>query len=608
MLGYKRQLGLAIIVAVLTAVCYGGGIGLILPTLQLLLGQQQPLHDLIERNLTQADQPVIIQELGRWLAGQVPTEPYAAFLLVMAVLAVMTVVGSFGRYLHEVLALTVVARCLLVWRKRIFARLIGARMDQVLLRGNADHISRITADVTVLGRGLQAVLGGALAKLLNGSVALAVALWLDWKLALIALVGLPVIAILLRRFGRKIRRASRRMLRQRGHMIGLLTESLGGIRVVKVHHAEGYERRRFGRINRSLFNEDMKMRRVRAMSSPVVETLGLFGVMAVAAIAAWYIFRQHVPPEQFMTVLAALAAAGASLKPLSKLNNQLQEANAAAGRMLEVMQIPIEPTGRGGTESAQPLAKHQRDIVFDHVSLTYPKQHHPAVNDVTLRVPYGQTLAMVGPNGSGKTTLLSLLPRLLDPCKGRVLVDGIDIATISLRSLRRQIAVVTQQTVLFEGTIAQNIAYGRLHEPMDKIIAAARAAYAHEFITDLPDGYQTMLGEGGEGLSGGQRQRLCIARAILRDPAILVLDEATSQIDADSETKINQALNVFRHGRTTFVIAHRLSTVVDADQIAVMDRGRLIDLGAHAQLLERCASYRSLAQSQLQPATQDAGV
>ena len=601
LLGYKRQIAVAIGAALGTALCFGGGLGMVLPTLHLLLGQKRPLSELIETQFGGPEQPQAVRDMAMRLADLVPTDPFNAFLAVMGAVVVFTVLGSIGRYVHELITLTIVARAVMVWRARMFRRLIHAQIEQVLLRGNSDHISRITVDSGVLARGYQAILGNAVAKVLNGLAALMLALWLDWRLTLIALVGMPVIAVLLRKFGKRIRRASDRLLQQRGRMIGMLTEALGGIRVVKVHHAEGYERRRFGLINRRVYGEEMRVRQVKAMASPIVETLGLFGVMAVASIAAWYIFRLNVAPERFMTVLIALGAAATSLKPISNLNNQLQEANAAAARILEVVEVPIELSSRDAPHVMLRLNKHNRDVVFRNVTYTYPGQKEPAIRDISLHVHHGQTLAIVGANGSGKTTLLSLLPRLLEPTSGDVFIDGNDIGTVSLMSLRRQIAVVTQQTVLFEGTIAANIAYGRLHVSRDQIITAAKAAFAHEFITALPDGYDTMLGESGEGLSGGQRQRLCIARAVLRDPAILVLDEATSQIDADSENKINQALNGFRHGRTTFVIAHRLSTVIDAEQIAVMHKGQIVDLGTHTELLERCDEYRALAQFQLQP-------
>ncbi|MFW6033262.1 MAG: ABC transporter ATP-binding protein, partial [Phycisphaeraceae bacterium] len=294
---------------------------------------------------------------------------------------------------------------------------------------------------------------------------------------------------------------------------------------------------------------------------------------------------------------------GASFRPLANLNNDLQEAAAAASRIREVLELPVEPNVRGSHREGRPvLPRHRESVRFDHVSYHYPGSETPALEGVDLEVAHGENIAIVGPNGAGKSTLLNLLPRLNEPSAGRVLIDGKDIAKVSLRSLRRQIAVVTQQTVLFEGTIAENVAYGQRHIPRERVVTAAKAAYAHEFIDRLPAGYDTHLGEGGAGLSGGQKQRLAIARAILRDPAILILDEATSQIDAESEARINRALAEFREGRTTFVIAHRLSTVVDADRIVVMVDGQIADQGTHGELLGRCPVYQTLTQTQLQPA------
>ena len=307
-LRYKRQLVLAGTGAIVSAVCFGGGLGMLLPTLQLLLGQKQPLHELISRHLDAPDRPTVVREAGRWLSQHVPTDPFLAFVTVMAVVSCLTVIGSTGRYVHELATLTVVARTAVYWRGRAFARLIQARLEYLLIRGYADFMSRITHDVSTMCRGIASILGGAVAKLLNGAVGVTVALILDWRLTLIALVGAPVIAILMRKFGKRIRRASRQLMGQRGRMIAMLNESLGGIRVVKVHHGEGYERRRFARLNRAVYSQEMKIRQVRAISSPVIESLGLFGVMLVASIAAWYILRQDVAPERFMTVLAALGS------------------------------------------------------------------------------------------------------------------------------------------------------------------------------------------------------------------------------------------------------------------------------------------------------------
>ena len=323
----------------------------------------------------------------------------------------------------------------------------------------------------------------------------------------------------------------------------------------------------------------------------------------VAAIAAHLIFSKDQSPQLFMMALIALGAAANSLKPLATINNQINEGRAAAARLFELLAFAAEPTGPDARHDLPLLARHDRSIVFNDVTFRYTRQPQLTLDHLSLTVEHGQTVAIVGPNGSGKTTLVSLVPRLIEPQAGHVLIDGTDIARVRLSSLRRQISVVTQQTVLFEGTIADNIAYGRRFVSRQKVEAAAKAAFADEFIGQLPDGYDTVLSEQGEGLSGGQRQRIAIARAVLRDPAILILDEATSQIDTESERKINQALRGFRHGRTVFVIAHRLSTIIDADHIVVLDAGRIIDQGSHDQLLTRCRLYQSLTHAQLQTTT-----
>jgi subfamily B ATP-binding cassette protein MsbA len=597
LLRFKRALTIALLGALLSAVCFGSGLAMVLPVLNLLLKEKTPLHEWILEQT--ADGPLAAQ--GRWISAQLPHDAFKAFVVVILAIAVLAVIGSVGRFIHQLLTITVVQQAAMVWRNRLYRRLIRAPMVMVLQAGHADHMSRIVADTNVMATGFRAVLGKAIAKIFSAVAALIVALICDWRLTMLALISAPLIMVMLRKFGKVIRRASRQALRTRGRMLQSLGESLGGIRVVKVHNAEGYERRRFSRINRELFNEQMKMRRVKAISSPLVELIAMWGIVIVASFAAYYVFESGQETKVFMTVLVALAAAAGSLKPLSSLSNTIYESSAAAARVLEVMSFPVEPTAADDARTAR-LPRHRRQIVFDHVSFAYPGQKPDALRDVSLTVEHGQMLAIVGPNGSGKTTLLSLLPRIIEPGSGSVTVDGVDVTTVSLRSVRDQIGVVSQQTVLFAGTIAHNIAYGRSWIDMAQVVAAARAAHAEQFIEELPLGYQAVLGEDGSGLSGGQKQRLCIARAILGDPGILILDEATSQIDAESEAQITEALGQIREGRTTFVIAHRLSTVVDADRIVVMDEGRIIDQGTHEQLLDRCGLYRTLTRTQLQPA------
>jgi ABC-type multidrug transport system fused ATPase/permease subunit len=343
----------------------------------------------------------------------------------------------------------------------------------------------------------------------------------------------------------------------------------------------------------------MKVRNTRAISGPLVEMLAVVAIQLVACIVAYFIFRLGSSPEEFMTALLMLVASALSFRPVTAMHNEMAEASAAASRVLELLTLPVEPTGADAPENERTLPRHGKSIAFEHVTFRYRPEMEPAVNDVSFTVAAGQTVALVGSNGSGKTTVLSFLPRLLEPQEGRVLIDGLDVKEVSLRSLRKQMAVVTQQTVLFEWTIAQNIAYGRRHEPMEKIIAAAKVGHAHDFITQLPQGYDTPLTEGGVGLSGGQMQRTAIARAVLRNPAILILDEATGQIDSESEAEIGKALTEISVGRTTFVIAHRLSTVIHADAIIVMKDGRIIAQGRHEELLETCEMYRTLVNTQL---------
>jgi ABC-type multidrug transport system fused ATPase/permease subunit len=605
MLRYKRMLLAAFVGAVLSAACFGAGLGFLGPMLKLLLetdpDKRLTLPKLISRHMTNPHRPQWVQDLGAQLLHVVPADPFMGFCLVVGGVVALTIIGSIGRYIHEYMSITIAMKVVSIWRVRLFRRIIHTPLIQTLREGTSDNMSRLAFDTRMLATGYETVLGKSIEAIFKGLAAVIAALIINWRLALLGMISAPVIAVLLRKFGKRIRRATIGMMRQRGRMIGAMNESIGGIRVVKVHNAEGYERRRFGVINKALNNTDMAKRRVKALSGPLIDTLGLVGVLLVATIAAHQVFSNRANPADFMAVLLSLAAAAATLKPLSNLHNQITEAGAAAQRVLEVLTLPVEPTGQNTPANLPSLPRHREAIDFDAVVFRYPGQETAAVRGVSLHVNHGQTVAIVGGNGSGKTTLLSLLPRLLVPESGRIFVDGMDSAVVRLSSLRKQMAVVTQQSILFSGTIAQNIAYARGHTPREAIVAAAKAAYAHDFITALPQGYDTVLSEGGEGLSGGQKQRICIARAVLRDPAILILDEATSQIDADSEAKINLALRDLRRGRTTFIIAHRLSTVYDADLIVVMDQGQIVDQGTHSQLLERCPIYQVLTRSQLQP-------
>jgi subfamily B ATP-binding cassette protein MsbA len=599
MLRYRGLIALAAVGALIDAASSFGGYASLVWVVNQLIKSGTTANGLLAAKL--AD-PLVVKWIGdhRAWADVVPTDKFQGFAFVLVFIFVLAVVGSVGRYIHQYNIITVALRTIMTIRKHLFARMIHLPMATVNTDGVADYTSRIVRDTNQLSGGINSLMGRAVRDILQGGSLLTLALLVNWRLTGLFLTIAPPVALLIRRFGKRIRRATKKALAGYAVMLGGLNESLQSLRVVKVHGAEGYERRRFSMINRLVLGQEMRSRGAKALSAPIIELIAMLGFIFVAMVAGWYVFRLGQDPADLVNVLMLLVGAGAAFRPLTNLSNDLQEAAAAAGRIDEAMRLPIESARfHSKTEKWERIPRHRKSVAFENVVFGYPKSERPALRGVTLSVPQGRTCAVVGPNGSGKSTLLSLVPRLYEPTSGRVLIDGVDVGRCTLRSLRRQIAVVTQDTVLFDGTIAENISYGMRQTAREKVVAAAKQAHADEFIGRLPQGYDTAIGEWGSRLSGGQRQRIAIARAILRDPAILILDEATSQIDADSEAKITESLAEFSKGRTTFVIAHRLSTVVNAEMIVVMVDGTISAIGRHAELLKTSDVYRTLCRTQL---------
>lgn len=612
MLRYRWLVAAAMVFALLSAGGLGAGLLGMKPVLDNILGAggqaARTLPDLATE--WNAGLPAWSPKIPRGVIDSLPTKPFDAVLWIMVSLGLLTVIGAACNFLHAYLSLTVISRTIANIRREAFHRVIHLPLKTVLQSGPSDLVSRIVYDTAAMGAGFNALLSRAVAQVTKGIAAMAAAFWFDWRLAGTALLIAPALAIVIRKLGKRIRRASRSALEGQAGLYHAAGEALGGLRVVKVHANERAEAGRFHKINKRVVSQEFKVRTARALASPLIETLTLFILGALAVVAIKTILDKHLDPETFIMVLGSLGIAGASLKPLTGLLNDIQQASAGASRIGELLALPTEP----GHDRALPKLPPVREtIAFEDVGFAYPGAAAPALRGVTLGIPHGATYAFVGPNGCGKTTLLSLIPRLFDPETGRVRIDGRDIREFNIRSLRRQIGVVTQDTVLFRGTIADNIAYGASGlgdgaSEMEKIRAAARMARAEEFILAKPNGYLFEIGEQGAGLSGGQRQRIAIARAVLRDPAILILDEATSMVDAESEARIAEAVAEFvaprdrgagRSVRTCLIVAHRLSTVLAADQIVVMDEGRIIDRGKHAELLARCDLYRSLVSNQL---------
>ncbi|MHC4970644.1 MAG: ABC transporter ATP-binding protein, partial [Planctomycetota bacterium] len=484
-------------------------------------------------------------------------------------------------------------------RQEAFHHVVHLPLSRVITRGPSEFVARIVRDAAELQRGFIALTSKAVTHLLKGLAAFIAALVFQWQLTLTAIIVAPVLLLILRKLGKRIRRGTRGSLQAQESLLRIATETMHGLRAVKANTGERQAASWFHRVNKVVLQQELRVRTARALTAPTMELLAIAVMGGLAILAAKLILAGSLSFQQFILALGSLGIAGTSFKPLASLLNDLQAASAPAVRLAEILDVPRE--GSDGMR-LKSLPRHRVSIRFEEVTYSYPEADGPAIEAVSLDIAQGERLALVGPNGCGKTTLVSLLPRLLEPQSGRVLVDDIDLATVNLRSIRRQVGVVTQETVLFRGTIAENISFGSgapARIGHERIADAARRAHADEFIRALPHGYDTDLSEQGASLSGGQRQRLAIARAILRDPTLLILDEATSQIDAESEAHINAALAEFCQGRTSLLIAHRLSTVLNADRIAVMDRGRIIAQGSHEQLLATCELYQRLTQTQL---------
>ncbi len=595
LLADKVRLVIAIVFAVISAGGLGAGLIGLLPILKAVLDESE------RKGL-----PELVRDLDAQINGMIPdawvnavpnTGPFEAVVWIVVVLGVMTVVGAAANFLHQYLALSIVFRTVADLREKLFGRVAHLPLGRIVSEGSSDPVSRVIVDTEALAQGFTALLSKAVAQITKGLAGLVAAFIINWQLALAAMIVAPVLFTIIRKLGKRIRRAARSALRGRAGLYRAANEAIGGMRVVKVHGTEDHETKRFNAISRDVLRQQLRVRTARAAASPFVEVLSMFTLGALALVAVKLILDGHLDKTEFFGTFFALGIAGASLKPVTGLVNDIQQSGAAADRIAALLDAPIEP----GHDSKPALARHKASIAFDNVRVTYPGAERPAIDGVSLEIPFGKTVAFVGPNGSGKTSLLSLVPRLFDPAAGRVLVDGTDIAGVDVTSLRAQIGVVTQETVLFARPLRDNIAYGLDGVSDQKIMDAVRRARAEEIVEKLPDGLSTVLGEQGLTLSGGQRQRLAIARAILRDPAILILDEATSMIDSHSEALITEAIAEFSAGRTSLVVAHRLSTVMNADSIVVLDAGTVIDQGTHGELVERCAVYQQLARHQLVP-------
>ncbi len=537
---------------------------------------------------------------GQWLVGFLPRAQTAenkikAVLLIVLLIGITTVIRCIAKYFQDYLGQKIVEVGVNNLRVDVFERLTRMPIAVLANEKPSDLISRIVRDTVIMGAAMRVLLGKALREPMNALFMLGAAMCINWQLTLVFLGGAPLVFVLFGTFGSKMKRATKRSSIASAQMLAKLQETVAGLRVIKVYNQEQHEQKLFRNINNQLLRQVLKMAKVDAATQPVLEVLGMLAGSAALVVGMRWVATGGVDGTAFLALLMLLGAAAEATRKTSDIWTKLQQANAAAERVIAVLDQPIEIE----RPNAPVLPPVRESIEFQGVTFSYPGADRPALDGVNLIVTAGHNVAIVGPNGSGKTTLANLLPRFYDPDAGRVLIDGRDIRDITLQSLRHQIGMVTQQIISFNDTIAANIGYGRQGATREEIVAAAKRAYAHEFICRLPQGYDSMIGEQGVGLSGGQLQRIVIARAILKNPAILIFDEATSQIDAESEAKIHTAIEEVTQNRTTFIIAHRFSTVIAADVIVVMNEGRIIAQGQHEELMQTCPIYQALYETQL---------
>lgn len=481
-------------------------------------------------------------------------------------------------------------------REAIYRHMQKLSLSYYEKRRTGQLMSYITNDVAAV----QGALVESMIELVTESMtligSLTVMFYLHWKLSLLTLITAPLVGQAMNIFGKKLRNSSTLIQERAADITSVLQESISSVRVIKSFAREDFEIERFKIENQNNFRAQMKNSQIMATLTPIIEFVAALGVTMIIWYGGREVINGNLTAGSLIAFLVYAVNLSNPIKRLSRVYGNIQKAMAAAQRVFDVLDTKPEIED---APDAKVLAQIDGHVAFQQVTFEY-KPGEAALKNVDLEVQPGQVVAVVGPSGAGKTTIANLIPRFYDPVAGSIAIDGIDIKTVTLKSLREQIGIVPQETVLFNGTVYSNILYGRLDATKDEIMAAAKAANAHNFIMDMPDGYETQIGERGSKLSGGQRQRISIARAILKNPRILILDEATSALDTESEKLVQEAIDKLMVGRTSFVIAHRLSTVQRADVIVVMERGKIAEQGTHDELLALGGLYSKLYRVQFE--------
>ncbi len=557
----------------------------------------------------------ILRLLDENVMRHVPSDQFDMLALIFLILLIVTVIKGGSRVLQETLVVSVVEKTIIAMREKCFKMVLALDYQSLAMEGTPALMSRFTYDLGLVRDGLIVVGVKLIREPLKGMACLVCAFYVNWRLTLLSLLFVPLAGVVFYNIGRKLKKASHHLMESMSRLYKVLEESFHAIKILIAYGGASKQNEKFEKENKEYYSKAMTIARFDALSSPTMELLGVFAILLGMLPGTYLVLREaryiwgielsgHVMEFAELAVLYTLLAGIVDpARKLSTVFGTFRKAKVAAGRLLELMD---RETLVRETSDPRELPRHSRCIEFEEVSFRYAKKsddaaaRKAALQHVSLTVDVGEVVAVVGENGSGKSTLVNLLPRFFDPEFGSVKIDGIDIRDVALADLRQQIGVVTQETLLFDESIEENIRYGKPNASREEVIRAAKQAEALSFIESLPDGFETCVGDKGRNLSGGQCQRISLARAIIRDPAILILDEATSAVDSQSELQLHNVLQAFVKGRTTFIITHtvRPSLLDLISRIVVMDQGRLISVGTHETLLDGCEIYQRLFHSQ----------
>ena len=514
-------------------------------------------------------------------------------LIALVILALFVLKGILY-FCHTYVVSRVGQKLILNLREELYSKLVYFPLGFFTKRRTGDIMSRGTNDMAMLQNAVKSMSDAVRAA---GTILVFVTMMLitSWQLTTLTAVIFPPAIYVINRFGKRIKGASARIQAKVADISSYLERTIFGIKIIKSFATEDWEKARFAEENRAKYSVAMRRVRLSAYLIPLIEIMTAVGMVAVFWMGFWQVITGRLSTGWFIAFIGMVGMVYKPVKTLGTFNASFQQAVASAERIFEV--LDIQPEAYEAPDAID-IPRIKGNVEFRELSFAYDGHVKPVLNHINLKVNAGELIALVGPSGAGKTTLVSLLTRFYEVESGEITIDGYPISKLTLKSLRQQVGLVPQETVIFGGTVRENIAYGRFDATEEEIIQAAKSANAHEFITQLPNGYDTPIGERGAEISGGQRQRLAIARAILKDPRILILDEATSSLDTESEALIQEALANLMKGRTTFVIAHRLSTVINADRILVLKDGEIVESGTHSQLLARNGLYHRLCNAQ----------